>query len=57
MAVPWLLIAVVGLIANVVSCQGQSDLADPPPLPAAGMLLCINNAYCKLRNSKILQIS
>ena len=41
MAAPWLLIAVVGLVANVVSCQGPTDFANPPPLPAVGMLLCI----------------
>ena len=57
MAIPWLLIAVVGLVAKVVSCQGQSDLGDPPPLPAQGVLLCTSNAQCKLRNFRNIEIS
>ena len=39
MAVPWLLIAVVGLAATEVSCQ--DIVANPPPLPTAGMLLVV----------------
>ena len=39
MAVPCLLIAVVGLAATEVSCQ--SIISNPPPLPTAGMLLVI----------------
>ena len=37
MAVPWLLIAVLGLAANEVSCQNQLDFGDPPPLPTKGI--------------------
>ena len=44
MAVPWLLIAVVGLAATEVSCQFPADFASPPPLPTAGMLLHISSA-------------
>ena len=42
MAVPWLLIAVLGLRESEVSCQNSAtDFGSPPPLPTAGMLLCI----------------
>ena len=45
-AVPWLLIAVVRLAATEFSCQYDvCAFADPPPLPTAGILLCINNTY------------
>ena len=46
MAVPWLLIAVVGLAATEVSCQTpEVDIANPPPPPTAGVNLCTNSAY------------
>ena len=48
MAFPWLLIAVVGIAATEVSCQSQYGDANTPPLPTAGMLLCISNAFIKL---------
>ena len=50
MAVPWLLIAVMGLAATEVSCQSSNDFANPPPLPTAGTLLCVSNAFIKLGN-------
>ena len=50
MAVPWLLIAVVGLAATEVSCQSSFDFANPSPLPTAGMLLCVSDAFIKLGN-------
>ena len=53
MAVPWLLIALVGLAANEVFCQSEEDFAHPPPLPTAGVLSCINNA-CTNLTRKIL---
>ena len=50
MAVAWLLIAVVGLAATEVSCQSQYGDTYTPPLPTAGMLLCLSNAFIKLGN-------
>ena len=50
MAIPWLLIAIMGLPASEVSCQDALAFADPPPLPTEGMLFCINYAGCKLEN-------
>ena len=44
MAIPWLLIAVVGLAATEVACQNADNFANPPPLPTAGMHLHINSA-------------
>ena len=42
MAVPWLLIAVLGLRGSEVSCQfDETVFGSPPPLPRAGMFLCI----------------
>ena len=46
MTVPWLLIALLGLAANEVSCQTDESAFADPPLPTAGMLLCIYSAYC-----------
>ena len=54
MALSWLLIAVVGLAVTEVSCQSQYDFANPPPLPTAGRLLCISNAFIKLGNVYIM---
>ena len=48
MAVPWLLIALVGLAANEVFCQNEEDFAHPPPLPTEGVLLYINNTCANL---------
>ena len=56
MAVRWLLIAVVGLVVSDVSCQvGKAPFGDPPPLPTKGMLLCLDNANCKLGSSCVMK--
>ena len=39
MAVIWLLLTVIGLIAAKVCCQSAVDFASPPPLPEEGMLI------------------
>ena len=49
MAVPWLVIAVLGIAVNEVSCQpDQTAFANPPHLPTEGMLLCVIKVYNKL---------
>ena len=55
MAVPWLLIAVVGLAATEIFCQ--EIIGNPPPLPTAGMLLYINNPYHCLEDFYVIKHS
>ena len=54
MAVPWLLIAVVGLAATEVSCE--EICGNPPPLPTAGMHLYISNPYHCLEIFNVLKL-
>ena len=56
MAEPWLLIAVVGLAATEVSCQPEYIYPEPPPLPTAGTLLCISNAYLQFGNFYVITL-